>query len=1047
MKLKRFLIFLTGLWVLAACRSTGPTALPTISPSVPAPTDTPSALPSPTEAPAEEPIYLSILWHQHQPLYFKDSETGLYVRPWVRLHAAKDYVDMAAILEEYPEIRATFNLTPSLIRQLDDLGSGAKDVYQSLAETAAEDLTDEEKDFILARFFDTNRKIIARFPRYQELLELREAAADPRSAYSVQDFRDLQVLFNLAWVDPDWLAEEPLASLVEKGRNFAESDKEVLFAEHLRLVREVIPTYRRLQEAGQIEVTMTPYAHPILPLLVTTDLAREALPDLELPAARFVYGQDAAAQVELGAQLYAEHFGRPPRGMWPAEGSVAQEIITLVAKRGIRWMASDEGVLAKSLGLESFTRDAGEVVGEADRLYRPYYVQGAEGGPVAIVFRDTLLSDKVGFTYSGQSGESAAADFIQRIHAIREKLRTEGAPGPHLVSVILDGENAWEHYDNDGKAFLHALYQGLSADPTIVTITPGEFLARAPEQPAIEDLWAGSWINHDFSTWIGEEEENTAWEYLAAARQRLQEYLTGRRRGQASPEQLEEATLLMYTAEGSDWFWWYGADQNSGNDEVFDQQFRDTLKQVYLALGEAPPPLLDVPILPQPAAPADRPATDRLTPAVDGRLEEAEWAAAGLYYASGGVMAAAERAFESLAFGFDSQNLYLGVDLADDFALPAGESYLDVYLHVPGGGSASHFTRAGTLLGFPANRRLALRFAGARLQEAALFTAGEGGVWEPAADPVQAALGDRQLELRIPLAALGGADSGDRLTLRAFFGLAAEAALQDADQVPGPGPADLIVPDLGTTTLVLEVVDPEGDDHGPGRYTYPLDAVFTPGNFDVLNFQVGHDADEIVFKFALRGPVDNPWGSPNGLSLQTLDIYIDTDGDGQGGVALLPGRNLALAEGYAWDYAITAEGWAPGIYAPGEEGPRQVASASEFTILVDPAQREVTLRVPKAILGDDPEAWKIGAVALSQEGFPAAGVMRVRDVLPVAEQWRIGGAPSGATNHTRVLDLVWPAAGQQERWLSDFTPVNAPQAELTPEDFARVPLLDPGALP
>jgi alpha-amylase/alpha-mannosidase (GH57 family) len=551
----------------------------------------PTSIPAPT-ATAEEPIYLSIIWHQHQPVYYKDPETGVYEKPWVRVHAAKDYVDMAAMLKNYPNVHVTFNLTPSLIRQLDDFQAGAKDLYWVTAEVPADQLTDAQKQFLLDRFFDTNRKIIARFPRYQELLEKQETGAD----YTTQDYLDLQVLFNLAWTDPDWLAQEPLASLVSKGSNYLESDKAIVFSEHLRLISEVIPIHRELQDAGQIEVTMTPYAHPILPLLVSTRLALIANPTLELPSKEFAYGQDAIAQVQLGVQLYQDHFGKAPRGMWPAEGSVAQEIVNMVSTAGIQWMASDEGVLAASLGMDGFTRDAKEVVTEPDTLYRPYYVQSKQGSPVAMVFRDVVISDKVGFTYSGVSGSAAAKDFISRIHAIRDALIASGASGPHLVSVILDGENAWENYDNDGKEFLNSLYTGLSEDPLIRTVTPSEFLAIAPDQPKIENLWAGSWINHDFTTWIGEDEENRAWDYLATVRELLQKYISGIR--QTTPEALQQAQNYMYIAEGSDWFWWFGTDQNSGNDEAFDQQFRDTLKQVYASLGETAPDFLDVPIIP-----------------------------------------------------------------------------------------------------------------------------------------------------------------------------------------------------------------------------------------------------------------------------------------------------------------------------------------------------------------------------------------------------------------------------------------------------------------
>ena len=218
--------------------------------------------------PEEEPIYLAIIWHQHQPVYFKDPETNTYIRPWVRMHATKDYVDMADILNQYPEIHATFNLTPSLIQQLDDLSAGAKDLYWTHAEIPADELAEEEKQFILDRFFDTNRRIIDRFPRYAELLDKRDSSDDPLNEFTIEDYRDLQVLFNLAWVDPDWLAEEPLDGLVAKGRDFVETDKETIFTEHLRLINEVIPVHKALQDSGQIEVTTTPLAHPILPLLV-----------------------------------------------------------------------------------------------------------------------------------------------------------------------------------------------------------------------------------------------------------------------------------------------------------------------------------------------------------------------------------------------------------------------------------------------------------------------------------------------------------------------------------------------------------------------------------------------------------------------------------------------------------------------------------------------------------------------------------------------------------------------------------------------------------
>ena len=1089
---RTIVLIITLLIVLIACRQ-GPEAAPTPAPQAttetaettvttaptaeptatdePAPTEEPPTLPTaaPTEEPAacspNDPIYLAIVWHQHQPVYFQDPETGVFARPWVRLHAAKDYVDMAAILRDYPDVKATFNLTPSLLRQLEAIGAGATDLAWEHTLVPAEELTDAQKQFILDRFFDTNRRIVARFPRYQELLDLRDNSDDPLSAYSADDFRDLQLLFNLAWTDPDWLAEEPLAALVEKGEGFSEEDKVIVLDEHLRLVNEVIPLHRELQDAGQIEITTTPFAHPILPLLVNSDLALNALPDATLPSPAFTWGQDAVAQVELGVAFYTERFGQAPRGMWPSEGSVAEEMIGMVATSGIQWMASDEGVLAQSLNIDSFTRDGNEVVIEADRLYRPYNVQGRNSGPVAMLFRDRIISDKVGFTYSGLPGEAAADDFMRRIHAICGRLQSSGAEGPHLVSVILDGENAWENYDNDGKAFLHALYQRLSDEPSIVTVTPSEFLATAPEPERLGRLWAGSWHNADFSIWIGEEDENRAWDLLRETRVYLQTYITGRNRDTVTPEELDAAFTQMYIAEGSDWFWYIGSDQTSADDASFDSQFRNALKQVYVELGAEPPSVLDVPIIPVAPATADRLSGGLLSPLVDGVAAAGEWDAAGAYMATGGVMATTP-AFAELAYGFDARNLYLKTLLDPDFTLPAAAT-VEYYFGSPATGPVSNFSRSGGLLGFAANRMLELRFSGGVLGAVTFYQATAEDVpdhWavvasgtatngQAAFDVADAASGDvaaggvaagEVIEMAVPLAALGDPDVGARLVVRGVYGETIEGNRVDVDFVPSLGPAELAVPDLGTMAALLDVTDPTGDDTGPGTYTYPTDAVFQPGNFDITNFQVGADDENILFRFTMAGPVDNPWDGTNGLSLQTFDIYIDQDGDGAGGVAFLPGRNLSLAEGSAWDYAITVEGWESKIFTPGDEGPTEVAGPGDFAVITDPGQQKVTVRVPKSILGDTPEAWRYAAVVMSQEGFPSGGVLRVRDVGVAAEQWRIGGAPAGATNHTRVLDLVWAQAGQQEAWLSDFAPSTAAQAELTADDFARVEMLTAG---
>ncbi len=1034
--------------LLTGCRATPtPTALPVptalpiaYTPTEPPPTPTTTARPIPEDA-----LFLSLVWHQHQPLYYKNAD-GVYTRPWARVHATKDYLDMATTLENYPSVHVTFNLTPVLIRQLDDLAAGAKDYYWVLSEIPADQLTDSQKRFILTRFFDANwDHVIARYPRYRELLDKRGRSSDEAvieaalTTFSEQDFRDLQVWWNLAWFDPRFLAEEPLRSLVEKGRDFTEEDKKVIFDQVHHILAQVIPEHKRLQDSGQIEVIITPYAHPILPLLYATDLEAVGDPNATLPP-RFSYPNDAIAQVEKAVEVYRTHYGSDPRGMWPAEGAVAQEIVKFVADAGFHWMASGEGVLAKSLGLDGFTRDSNEVVEQADALYRPYYVRHRDGPPVAVIFRDLRLSELIGFEYSGTPADEAADDFIARLESIRRRLQEEGATGPHLVSVILDGENAWEHYDNDGIDFLNALYSRLAESDTIVTVTPSEYLAMFPDQRELEDLWPGAWFSTDFATWIGEPEENTAWEYLLRTRKTLAQYdLKGE---PIDPDALAQALDFMYLAEGSDWFWWYGSDQDSGNDEYFDEGYRALLRGVYESLNEPVPPFVDVPIIAaHPVAPLQEP-TGIITPTLDGQADEDEWAAAGRYEARGGAQARAGDVVSAFYYGYDRDNLYLRVDAKQDWAA-LGDAVVGLYIGLTGQTSPVGASRHGTPLGFNATHLAEATIADGRVTGTLSFAGGT--LTKPAwldPQPVDTvAVGERVLEMAVPLEALGELSAGDALRLSLVVG----QGEQDQQQLPAEGPLKLVLPDLSHVEWFLVVDDPSGDDNGPGTYTYPTDPVFEPAVFDLERFSVGLDGRNLVFKFETYGPINNVWGSGIGLSVQTFDVYLDTDpGAGTGARLLLEGRNGALEPGNGWDYAVWVEGWAQKVLRPDANGSPVEMSGENVKVLVDPAQRAVTLRVPLALFGADadPTAWGYVAALLSQDGFPSAGVRRVRDVQPQAEQWRIGGGPQD-TNHTRIMDLAWPADAvpTQADILGDYPPSQEDVGNLTPDDFAQIPLL------
>ncbi len=990
-------------------------------------------IPSIEEDFEEDVLYLNLIWHQHQPLYYKNDD-DVYTRPWVRVHATKDYYDMASILEQYPEVKLTFNITPVLIKQLEDYSkNGAIDLYWEYALIPAEDLSDNQKGFILTRFFDVNwDNIIARFPRYQELLEKRGGSSKEEiqsaiETFTASDLRDLQIWFNLAWFDPDFLAIDPLKTLVDKQRNFNEGDKQILFDEALRIIGDVIPVHKKLQDIGQIEVITTPYAHPILPLIIDSNLAAVGNPSTDLPT-KFSFPQDALIHLEESVEIYETQYGQSPRGLWPGEGSVAQMMVPFVIKSGYQWMATGEPVLAKSLGINSFTRDAKETVKEADLLYRPYYVKNQDGDKLAVFFRDGNLSDKIGFTYSGISGEGAAKDLMYRLENIREQLSNEGAEGPHVVSIIVDGENAWEYYENDGKAFFHALYQALSESKTIKTITPSEYLEKFPEQREIEDLFPGAWFSPNYDTWIGEAEENQAWEYLRKTREILAKYDVSKVR-KASDEAIALAQDFMYLAEGSDWFWWYGSDQDSGQDEYFDQGFRALLRNVFLALGEPVPTFVEIPIIQSKPVSADGPVIGLSTPIVDGILTEGEWDSAGYYQ---GV----DRSIlKDLKFTQDEKNIYILVD-SDELT---EVSKIGLYLKSPRGGFAGYpFTLSEEnnqrLLGVPVTHMF--EWTNGLLS---YFTASEDG-WILEEVPVGTAAAIDVFEIAVPFEIFGELETGDEIQ----FILVEDTT---GTRFPDNGPGQLIVPDLGLSTVLLEVVDPEGDDFGPGTYSYPTDSVFSAKAFDLKNFRVAYDENNIIFKVELFGPIPNPWGSPNNLAIQTIDIYIDTDpGNGTGARKLLPGRNLSLPADHGWDYAIWAEGWTPQILSPDSETlePKEISSA-DYKIIVDPTSRSVTIRVAKSLFEDsNPENWGYAVVIMGQEGYPSSGVWRIRDVEENAAQWRFGGAGK-TTNHSRVIDMVWPdgLTPTQSEMLSGFIPSTATADQLGVDDYAIIELLVP----
>jgi len=628
-----------------------------------------------------EPVHLAFLWHHHQPFY-KDLRTGRYHLPWARLHAIKDYIGMLLVLEEFPEVRATINLVPSLLVQIADYAAGrAEDEQLRLTRKPADDLDERDTKYILDNFFLGNaERLIRPFPRYAELAARRDEfrkGAGRSPDFSAAEWRDVQVWATLAWFHPLAVARDPvLNGLREKGRDFSEEDKAAMLERQQAVIADVIPRHKRLADAGQIELTTTPFYHPILPLLCNVESARVALPDVPLPERRSDFAVDAEVQVARAVEHHARAFGSPPAGMWPAEGSVSEDLGPLVGRHGIRWIASDEMVLARSVDV-NLKRDGDGNLEGPDDLYQPYRLPGGDEMP-AIFFRDHHLSDLIGFVYHHGDPAAGAEDFMGRLRALASRCR--GAP--RLVSVILDGENPWDNYEQAGLVFLRELYSRLVKDTAIRTVRFRDYLEAHPPERKLARLHAGSWIDGTFRIWMGHEEDRTAWELVAETREAV-----AARGGPPTAPSSDAARMAweeVLIAEGSDWFWWFGEEHHSEQDDLFDELFRTHLVNAYHYIGETPPERLAQPVSRPYRAAAWTGPTGPLAVVVDGRITtEGEWSSAGHCpgVAGGAMQRAAEAAVRAIRFGLMGELFCLrvdGLDAASDL-----ES-IEIVLHFSG---------------------------------------------------------------------------------------------------------------------------------------------------------------------------------------------------------------------------------------------------------------------------------------------------------------------------------------------------------------------------
>ncbi len=916
--------------------------------------------------PPRYPLEVAIIWHMHQPFYPKRGHSDVFQQPWVRLHAVKDYLEMAQLVARH-RVHVTFDFSPSLISQLEAYDRGATDRAFELSSIAAILLSPAQKREIHRTFFTATPEMAAALPRYREL------EAKPEEDYTTADWLDLQVLANLVWLSPSARRQPKMAALFRKGRGFTEADKRNVLMVHRALMAEVLPEYASLARTGQIEIATTPYAHPILPLLVDSDVASISQPGSPLPHPAFRHLDDARVQVARGVAIYRRWLGWSPVGMWPPEGGVSQATMPLLREAGIRWIATDESILARTLGIG---------LRQGGKLVRPDLLTDfwrARQGPF-VLFRDHGLSDRIGFEYASWKGPEAARDLVHRLDAIAAKV---GGSRPRLLAIVLDGENPWAAYPDNGESFLDSLYTRLEHDPELVTVTPGEALglveasggtdaSRLPpatahlSQALVQRLpgpiWPGAWVNGTFDTWIGQHDKNRAWEALEAARDALDEH---ERQAPDSPDSARAMTLLL-KAEGSDWFGWEGSNAPPRQSGLFDTTFRAYLSAAYRALGLLPPEYLCRPL----GAPVLR-ARGPISPPIDGKGGSA-WRSALTVVPGGGTMQSVS-GVKAIQVGHDGRFLYLAAEFS---GTPHRVSFAIGIPRRPGG-----LPRAG--VPFPVQYLLDLK----PVRPGHLLVFAD----PPTRRPVKTAWGADRVEVAIPWQDLE-VHGGEDVTIEPLdLGASPLTAVPLHDTVP----------ELASRAVIRLEDHPEGKS--------PDDAL--------TGFSVEDDGPDWAFVFTLEH-MASPLAYGGLPPLPVIDAYLRTaagtppahlvdvpDGPMAAPAPLLSGRNARSSS--PWSAAIVLDAGSAGLFLPNG------ADITPVRVAVDPVENTVTCAVSKGLLPGDPRRWKF-----------LVGTLQPGPRLEISRWLGARQAPAGPSAFVDLLDLPLPPATQDDPILPWISPYN-----------------------
>ena len=606
-------------------------------------------------------LSIAFYWHMHQPVYQLTSG-GDYLMPWVRLHAVKDYLDMAMWTKKFDKLKLNFNIVPILVDSIIDYAEkGAHDIHSRMTITPENELKQEDKIFILNNFFDANyQTMILTNPEYHRLYQIVQTeGTNDTSIFTNQEYADLMALFNLAWIDPSYKTSIPeLKKLIKKGKNYTLEDRINIIEIQRDIIRKIIPSTKKLVEKNKIEITTSPYYHPILPILLDyKNIKKNQIPDDDISNLKTEL--DAKVQTEMALDRIEEVFGKRPRGIWPSEHCVNGKTLELLSSLGVEWSISDEGILANSINFE-FEHDFKGYLKEPYHLLKTYRYK-TKNTDLKMIFRDSAIPNLISFEYQNHNPIATANDLYDRIKVLQSKILSS-PDREHLLTIALDGENCWENYLEDGASFLKTLYTLITEDETLETVLISDYLDNTKEDKPLNKIAAGSWMNRNFKLWIDEPVKDIAWTYLKRVRQDFSNFV---KREPLNPN-IELARRELFICEGSDWFWWYGEPNDSGRDNIFDFLFRTHLKNIYRYLDLDTPKYLDDPISNISTTKPSKYPKSLISPEINGKFvttEEDIWNNAGFIEMPDGPVLRESKLFDKIRFGNDENYFYLKFNL------------------------------------------------------------------------------------------------------------------------------------------------------------------------------------------------------------------------------------------------------------------------------------------------------------------------------------------------------------------------------------------------